>query len=427
MRASDYLGSPRPRGATALWAILAIGLASGHGAAQVGVDGEYGLRVTDVHGEIGVGWLTSGSHEGVLHVTAGDSVLLDVTTPAGGAHYATFPRPHRNVELRYGASGEEPLHRTTLFLGEERPVESGELTGIDSLFVVGDVHGEYDHLRGLLSNAGLVDEDARWIGGARHVVFLGDLFDRGPDVTRTLWFLYRLEREARAAGGGAHVVLGNHETMIFTDDLRYVSAKERLVARLHGVSYGDMFDIRTTVLGRWLAGRPGLMEVDGVLMAHGGVVPELRPHSVAALNDSLRSFFSEDLFYRWSDTTLALVTDSSLAEVVADRYDRVIVMDSTAVARRRALVFDENSVVWYRGYVQSDTLGAALDRTLANFGADMHVVGHTPVPSVRLRYEGRLAAVDLDDPATEMLLLTRDPEGGHRAWRIRMEGPPEPL
>jgi len=31
-------------------------------------------------------------------------------------------------------------------------------------------------------------------------------------------------------------VLGNHETMIFTEDLRYVSGKEQLVARLHGVS-----------------------------------------------------------------------------------------------------------------------------------------------------------------------------------------------
>jgi hypothetical protein len=396
-------------------------------AAQTAIDGEYGLRVTDTNGVIGVGWLTEGSKVGVLRVLAGDSVLLDVSTPAAGSHYTTFPRPHTDVELRYGAAGEDPLYSTTLFLEEDRPRETGELSGIDSLFVVGDTHGEFDHLRQLLTNAGLIDADTHWTGGRRHVVFLGDLFDRGSDVTRTLWFLYRLEREARVAGGGAHVVLGNHETMIFTDDLRYVSAKEQLVARLHGVSYQEMFDIRTTVLGRWLAGRPGLMEVDGVLMAHGGVVPELRPHSVAAVNDSLRSFLAEDLFYRWSDSTMALTSDSTLAEAVRDQYDQVIVMDSAAIARRQALVFDENSILWYRGYVQSDTLGAALDRTLENFGADMHVVGHTPVPSVAVRYGGRLVAVDLLDPVTEMLLLTRAPDGERRAWRFRLEGPPEPL
>lgn len=395
--------------------------------AQSAMDGEYGLRVTDADGQIGVGWLTDGSKEGALRVLAGDSVLLDVTTRLGGSHYVAFPRPSTDVELRYGAAGADRLYSTTLFLGEGEPRETGELTGIDSLFVVGDTHGEYDHLRLLLGHAGLVDAEGRWAGGRRHVVFLGDLFDRGPDVTRTLWFLYRLEREARAAGGGAHVVLGNHETMIFTNDLRYVSAKEQLVARLHGVSYQEMFDIRSTVLGRWLAGRPGLMEIDGVLMAHGGVVPELSPHSVAALNDSLRSFLSEDLFYRWSDSTMALTSDPALAEAVQDRYDEVIVMDSSAIARRRALVFDENSIFWYRGYVQSDTLGAALDRTLASFDADLHVVGHTPVPSVAVRYGGRLVAVDLEDPVTEMLLLTRDPGGERRAWRYRLEGPPEAL
>ena len=48
------------------------------------------------------------------------------------------------------------------------------------------------------------------------MVFLGDLFDRGNDVVRTLWFIYRLEREARKQGGAIHVVLGNHEIMTFS-------------------------------------------------------------------------------------------------------------------------------------------------------------------------------------------------------------------
>ena len=126
------------------------------------------------------------------------------------------------------------------------------------------------------------------MGGGAHVVFLGDLFDRGADVTRTLWFLYELERQAQAAGGGAHIVLGNHETMIFTEDLRYVSAKEQLIARLHGASsYTDLFDIRRSVLGRWLVGRPGLMKVNEVLLAHGGVAPGSFPRTVEAVNDSM--------------------------------------------------------------------------------------------------------------------------------------------
>ena len=409
------------------WVVYALLLAPAAGAGQMAVEGEYGLRVTDIDGEIGVGWLTSDSREGVLRVFVGDSLIFESDTPAQGRHHVTFPRPDRDVELRYGAAGGVPLHSTVLYLGQEPPPPSGELTDVDSLYVVGDVHGEYDRLRQLLHNAGLVDSEARWSGGTRHVVFLGDIFDRGDDVTRTLWFMYRLEREARAAGGGAHVVLGNHETMVFTSDLRYVSPKELLVSTLHGVSYAELFDIRGTVLGRWLTGRPGLMRIDGALLAHGGVVPEIRPHSVPAVNDSLRAFMGEDLFYRWADSTLALTTDPATAEAVKDQYDRVILMDSASLARRTALIFDERSILWYRGYVQSDTLSPELGEALSNFGADVHIVGHTPVPGVSLRYDGRLIAVDLEEPAREMLLLTRDASGERRAFRATLEGPPEPL
>jgi len=37
-------------------------------------------------------------------------------------------------------------------------------------------------------------------------------------------------------------------------------------------------------------------------------------------------------------------------------------------------------------------------------------------------------AVDLERPATGMLLLVRDPAGGaHRRWRVGLSGPPEPF
>ena len=160
------------------------------------------------------------------------------------------------------------------------------------------------------------------------------------------------------------MVLGNHETMIFTEDLRYVSVKEQFIARLHGISYTDLFDIRHSVLGRWLAGRPGVMKVNDVLLAHGGVAPGSSPRSVEAVNDSIRTFMSEDLFYRWADTTVALVTDSATAERIGDQYAEVIVMDPAAVARRTGIFFDETGILWFRGYVESDTLESALDGVL---------------------------------------------------------------
>ncbi len=394
---------------------------------QVRLDGEYGLWVTDSGGVIGVAWLTSGVEEGVLEVFSEGRLEYRIETLAAQAHFTTFPRPiGDSVLLRYGVLKAEDLHTTVLYLNEEDPRTPDVISGVDSLFVVGDVHGEYDRLLGLLGNAGLIDAESQWVGGRSHVVFLGDLFDRGADVTQTLWFLYELERQARAAGGGAHVVLGNHETMIFTDDVRYVAAKEQLIASLHGTSYPDLFDIRRSVLGRWLAGRPGLMKVNRVLLAHGGVAPGSSPRSVEAVNDSMWTFMSEDLFYQWSDTTLALVSDSAAAERVADGYESVIIMAPDAIERRTRLLFDETSILWFRGYVASDRFTAELDGVLDEFGAEIHVVAHTPVKSIEARYDGRLLAVDLEKPATEMLLLVWDSGGGpYQRWRFSLDAPPE--
>lgn len=72
------------------------------------------------------------------------------------------------------------------------------------LDVVGDVHGEIDALRHLLTHLGY-DEGGRHPAG-RRLVFVGDLCDRGPDSVAVL------ERVGELVDRGlAQCVLGNHE------------------------------------------------------------------------------------------------------------------------------------------------------------------------------------------------------------------------
>ena len=61
--------------------------------------------------------------------------------------------------LRYGALEAEDSYSTVLYLRGEAPRALEVLSGVDSLYVVGDVHGEYDRLLGLLGNAGLIDTE----------------------------------------------------------------------------------------------------------------------------------------------------------------------------------------------------------------------------------------------------------------------------
>ena len=90
----------------------------------------------------------------------------------------------------------------------------------------GDVHGSYDELFALLRQAEVIDEESNWIGGTSQLVSLGDLFDRGPDSRKVVELLMRLQEQAPAQNGSVHVVLGNHELMLTSGDMRYVSAAE---------------------------------------------------------------------------------------------------------------------------------------------------------------------------------------------------------
>lgn len=401
--------------------------------AEIRLDGEYGLWVSERDGRLQVRWITAERSRGALEARAAGRRIHRVRTSSGRAHHADFrlPRGADSVLLRYGAAGSDAeTHETTIWLPLDPPRAGAVFAAPDSVFVVGDVHGHFTEMRRLLAHAGLVDGEGRWTGGRARLVLLGDLVDRGWDVTRTLWWLYGLEASARAAGGEVHVVLGNHEAMVWTDDLRYVQSKELEVARLHGVPYPRLFDVRTSVLGRWLATKPPVLLLGDLLLAHGGVGGSYRDWSVQAFDDSLAAFVREPLFHRWSDSTVTVPP-----------------MDSAALWRRVDFFMGEESPFWHRGWLPPaayrtstagggeataaaetppDSLTAALDALLRRYGASRHVVAHTPLERVTSFFDGRLLATDLNRPATELLLLVRDGDGW-RPYRWPTGGEPVPL
>jgi hypothetical protein len=362
-------------------------------------------------------WLTSEPTPGLLRVFHEDELIEERTTPHAESHVATveLPDDDGSVVLEYGSMDEpDQLHHTRVYLGPPDRERNPEYKGVDSLYVVGDSHGEFDTLTALLQNAGLIDTELHWTGGTRELVMLGDLFDRGDDVTRLLWFIYGLEREAEAAGGRVHTVIGNHEIMVMIQDLRYVSGKEQLIAHRHGLGYSELFNPHTSVLGMWIASKPGLIRIDDVLLAHGGVGPPYARYRIRDFQDSLGAFIGEELFLRWDDDEfmMALVQETTL--------------DSAAFFRRWDFFRDPQSVFWYRDLVLTDTLGAYLGSLLKHFKSSIHVVGHTPRGRIEEFYEGRLIAVDMEAAATELLLLAKKEDGWERS-RYGTKGPPKPL
>lgn len=89
----------------------------------------------------------------------------------------------------------------------------------ERVYAIGDVHGRLDLLRALLLQ---VESDALRRGHAHtHIVFLGDLIDRGPESAQVIEFLIGY----RPAFRTLHYVAGNHEEC-FLDVINGNSATE---------------------------------------------------------------------------------------------------------------------------------------------------------------------------------------------------------
>ena len=104
-------------------------------------------------------------------------------------------------------------------------MEPSETKQPDRIIVLSDIEGEFEAFRKLLLANKVMDEQYDWIFGKGHLVICGDLFDRGKEVPATLWLLYKLEQDAKAKGGYLHTILGNHDIMNLSGDLRYVESK----------------------------------------------------------------------------------------------------------------------------------------------------------------------------------------------------------
>jgi hypothetical protein len=84
-----------------------------------------------------------------------------------------------------------------------------------ALYIMGDVHGQYERLSRLLHANGLIDADQRWTGGEAHLWFIGDYFDRGPDGIACIELIMSLQEQA---GEQVGALVGNHDVMILAAD-----------------------------------------------------------------------------------------------------------------------------------------------------------------------------------------------------------------
>jgi hypothetical protein len=364
---------------------------------QASYDGTYSLYVSLEDG-MHFNWITGVETEGTYVLREEDGrVLKSGKTENGRVHgFSIEKRPKRAVQLEFGGEG-SGTESVELYPDFDR--SKSVFRKVDSLYVVGDVHGSYDHLMNLLQKSGVIDSELNWDGGTAHLVFVGDLFDRGDDVTKILWFIHRLETQAIKYGGRVHVLLGNHEIMTMTNDLRYIGRKEKALSIAYKVGYDYMFHPTQSYLGSWISHKPSVIKIDDVIFAHGGVV-DLGTSVIQDFNEQAFYYLHEDIFL-----------EISKAHADSASYDPEDWM------RQKRFFFSDMSPYWYRGYATADTLEDQLDAMLKKYNSKLHVVGHTSLDTITQRYNGKLLTTDLSKKATELLFLKRERKN-YRRFRI---------
>jgi hypothetical protein len=292
---------------------------------------------------------------------------------------------------------------------------------IDRVVVFGDVHGAYQELLELLRYLEVIDEDNRWTGGTTHLVSLGDLLDRGPDSRAAMDLLMGLQQQAQASAGRVHVVLGNHEVMNLTGDLRYVSAAEyaafaadetptqraEAFARMRaaGLTPTDTefppgyFAHRAAFApdgryGHWLLGLPAMIVINDNAFVHGGFPDWMNANTLEQVNAQL----SQDL-QQVLATGAALVASGAFPPY-RDLLDSSLTPadDRSFTALQDSPFLGTNGPLWYRGTAYCHPLleGPLVTKALAQFGVKRLVLGHSPTRTrkIQSRFDGRVLLAD---------------------------------
>ncbi|MCH7658747.1 MAG: ankyrin repeat domain-containing protein [Bacteroidetes bacterium] len=263
-------------------------------------------------------------------------------------------------------------------LFENEPEPGDIFRNVRHIFALGDIHGGYFELIELLKNNDIIDENLKWSWGNGHLVFLGDLFDRGNYVTECLWLIYRLEHEAKKAGGRVHLLLGNHEFMVMGGDTRDISRKYEYLSRYLEFNMGRFYE-NDFELGNWLRSKNTVIKINDKIFVHGGFSPEFLDSGtdMQELNNLVHKYLNNQV-------------------------------DSTEI-KDIEFILGNTGPFWYRGYF-GDWNGydqideTSVDRTLEYFGVSKIIVGHTNVDQIKSLYNRKIYATDIPYYSTDHVL-----------------------
>ena len=273
-----------------------------------------------------------------------------------------------------------------------RPIEKNHCkhTMPPKLLVISDPHGNLDSFLSVLTGNNVINEHYEWIYGKNGLMIVGDIFDRGKDVLPVLWLTYKLQHEARDAGGRLHFILGNHESRVLGNDLGYATQKYKDIASHLNIDYATLFGAQSE-LGRWVANCNTVEIIGDTLFVHGGL--------------------SEN-FYN-ANYNLSYVNEQISSAIFLDYPGRdVYSQDSEFLFSSSRNYKGGSGPMWYRGvfgpngtdHPLTDTV---LNKLLKRYNVKRMVVGHTELDEISFFRDGKIVGVKVDTGKNRKLKASR--------------------
>lgn len=241
------------------------------------------------------------------------------------------------------------------------------------VIAIGDIHGDLNAARAALRAGGAIDAQDAWIGGDLVVVQTGDILDRGDDEQAIIDLFDRLEREAAAAGGAVHWLLGNHELMNAAGDFRYVTAG----------GMGDFDDAPGLDLSKVPADVPAPMRGRVAALSPGGV------YAKVLAEQNVWTIVGDTLFAH------AGFTEASAPQLATTNPSARCWLAGKAGQAPPAVLEDSEGPVWTRAWGGDQVDCAALKATLARLGVARMAVGHTVQAAMNDVCGGALWRIDV--------------------------------
>ncbi len=262
---------------------------------------------------------------------------------------------------------DEPGKTFTIKMKAALQNEPTEFADVTKQFIVSDIEGNFKAFRKLLQANNVIDTNFNWTFGTGHLVLTGDFVDRGNQQTEVLWLIYSLEEKAKAAGGYVHYVLGNHEIMNMSGDLRYLHPRYQEHAGLLKEKFVTLYG-ENAELGRWLRTKNVVEKIGDILFCHAGISESVNRMdlSTAKINELVRPYYPDSTYKYNSPQTDTLYSDLG--------------------------------PFWYRGYYHGNKRAGStqVDSTLSKYGVKHIATGHTVIAdTISVWYKGKVLNTDV--------------------------------